>query len=216
MGENESPTKVYTFNWWDSTNSVCKDGVIALNGSQYTYLGSTGIMAPIRCNSIKSASEQTLPWENYNNILNNIVWLLRGNLLQCYAYYFGKNCYDSTFTFGSNNIIGEHCYNIISTGTINNNIFSNFCNNISLNSCEGSFFGNGCSNITSLVSSIRNIIIDSGNRFIALNSSQGNTIQNIRIALGVNNTNTLKTIDHVQSGTIQTTYKPIDSVEISV
>lgn len=214
--DNGVNTWVYTFNWWDTTNSVCKDGVITLNGTQYTAYGNSGIIAPIRNNYIQNKSKQTLPFVNYNNILNNIVWLLYGDVPECCNYSIKTGCNNLTLSSGSNNIFEGNNFDIVLTGSATNNIFSSSCSSISLKNCFDSFFGNSCAHITSSVQVIRGIIIEPSNKFITLNSPQSNVIQNVRIALGVNNTTSVKTINHVQNSSIQTVYKPANSVEISV
>ena len=214
--DNGVNTWVYTFNWWDTTNSVCKDGVITLNGTQYTAYGNSGIIAPIRNNYIQNKSKQTLPFVNYNNILNNIVWLLYGDVPECCNHSIKTGCNNLTLSSGSNNIFEGNNFDIVLTGSATNNIFSSSCSSISLKNCFDSFFGNSCAHITSSVQVIRSIIIEPSNKFITLNSPQSNVIQNVRIALGVNNTISVKTINHIQNSSIQTVYKPANSVEISV
>jgi hypothetical protein len=86
--------------------------------------------------------------------------------------------------------------------------------------------GNGCANITFGTSSAtksyyRRIIIDNGNRYIYLNceksTSSGGYFQNVRIGLGVNNTNTYKTItDGNTNQTFETYYKPSESQTILI
>ena len=169
----------------------------------------------------------TTDWSNdyirhYNNIFGYDCYK---NTLKAYCNYntFGDNCYSNTFgndcysnTFGNDcrsNTFGDNCYY---------NTFGNDCrSNTFGNDCHSNTFGNDCNNNTFLKDYSYFIIIESGNQYINITSTQttsgSNLLRNIKIAQGVNNTTTTKTISHNSvNDTFQTIYKPVNSVEVSV
>lgn len=145
---------------------------------------------------------------NYNSFGNNCYSNTFGNE---YSYNsFGNNCYSNTF--------GSNCY----SNTFGNNCYSNsFGSN-----CESNSFESDCHHIKfgdslSAKSKYKYIIVENGNQHIYLDTTQttssSNWIQNIKIAQGVNNTTTWKTITHnTANDTFQTVYQPANSQTISV
>ena len=164
----------------------------------------------------------------------------------CISNTFGDRCDHNTFeggcrhntfkneciynTFGdscTNNTLGERCRNIYLGQFSVYNTFGNYCTYNTLgNYCKGNTFGNTCYSIkfgdsSSTKSYYKNVIVENGNQYIYLTTDQTTSsstyLQNIRIALGVNNTTTYKTITHPTVGdTFQTTYQPTNSQVISV
>ena len=131
-----------------------------------------------------------------NNLGNDLCSNTFGN--DCDSNTFGNNCNQNSFGNGcSNNNLGNGCYG---------NSFGNYCSSNRFgNDCDYNSFGNGCygnsfsTSTSDLKSYYRYIAIESGNRLINLNctstTSSNNYFQNVRIGLGVNNTDTSKTID---------------------
>ena len=165
----------------------------------------------------------TLSGANYNNIFGNGCYNITfgdnctnntfGN--NCYNNVFGINCSNNTFgngcggnTFGdgcSYNIFENSCYNITFGDNCTNNTFGNNCANSTFgNNCSYNIFGDGCvsntfgSSTQSPQAYFENIIFENGNKLIHLTCNQttssSSKCQNILVALGVNNTNTVKTI----------------------
>ena len=155
----------------------------------------------------------------------------------CYSNTFGFNCYSNTFrykcysnTFGnscSNNTFGSNCYSNTFGNSCYSNTFGYNCySNTFGDNCGSNTFGDGCQYIKFGTSSTtknycRYIIVENGNQYIYLNcsatTSSSSYFQNVKIAQGVNNTSSYKTITHTTAGdTFQTVYKPINTKEISV
>lgn len=157
----------------------------------------------------------------------------------------GIDCSYNTFYVNciSNNLFGECSNNIIGTRSYGNkfeysssitlgarceyNTFESGCRKISLGErCKYNTFGTSCRYITfgtseSTKSYCQYIIVENGNQYIYLDCSATTSssayFQNVKIAQGVNNTTTYKTITHTTAGdTFQTIYKPANSVEVSV
>lgn len=154
----------------------------------------------------------------------------------CYSNTFGDGCYQNTFgnscysnTFGNScyqNIFGNDCSNTFGN-YCSCNTFGNSCSSNTFgNSCERNTFGDDCEYIKLGTSSTAKdycqyIIVENGNQWLYLDCSATTSdsayFQNVKIAQGVNNTSTYKTITHTTAGdTFQTVYKPANSVEVSV
>ena len=146
----------------------------------------------------------------------------------CNSNTFGDGCVTNTFGHScTTNTFGHSCnYN-----TFGNNCGSNAFGNGSLrntfgDSCYYNTFGDGCNEIkfgnsSSTKGYYRNIIVESGNQYIYLycsaTTSSSYPYRNVRIALGVNNTTTWKTItDSDRNQTYETEYQPANSQIISV
>lgn len=142
----------------------------------------------------------------------------------CYSNTFGRNCYTNTFRYYcSNNTFGNDCFNNTFGSTCSRTTFGNNClyntfgdncheatfgdschDNTFGNYCTNNTFGNDCNYITfgsstqSPQSYFENIIFENGNKYINLTCSQttssSNKCRNVLVALGVNNSNTTKTI----------------------
>jgi len=119
-------------------------------------------------------------------------------------------------TFGQNfgnNICGSHIESNVFMG---NNHLNTITNNFTSNK-----FGFFVSNISFNKDFNRYIVIESGNSYIILTSTQTPTqstpLRNITIAQGVNNTTPYKTISHnTLNDTFRTVYQPTDSRVVSV
>ena len=115
----------------------------------------------------------------------------------CRYNTFGNNCYNNTFGgYCSHNTFGNDCYNNTFWNDCYNNTFGGYCSyNTFGNNCHNITFGSSTQNPQSY---FMNIIFESGNQNINLVCSQttsgSSKCQNILVALGVNNTNTAKTI----------------------
>ena len=136
----------------------------------------------------------------------------------CNDNTFGNTCNDNTFGNGcSGNTFGNGC---------SGNTFGNDCRNNTFGSaCYENTFGNDCSSITfgssgTPQSYCNNFIFESGNRNINLVCNQttsGSTpCRNILVSLGVNNSNTNKTITITEvNQTHKTIVKTANDVEIT-
>ncbi len=149
-----------------------------------------------------------------------------------YANTFGKNSNYNTFgNNSSNNTLGTDCnHNMFGNSSTNNtfgnvcydNTFGNECSYNTLgNNISNNTFGNGCNHNTFSKPYTKYVIVENGNQYITLTSTQtpANTrpLRNITIAQGVNNTDTAKTISHnTLNNTYRTVYQPINSVTVSV
>ena len=168
-----------------------------------------------------------------NNCYNNIFGTVNSNnelvtnAGSCSRNTFGTNCYkNKLFNTCNNNSFDIDCHDNEFGTSCTYNKFDTLCAAIKFGSnCSYNTLGNGCTNITFGISSTirsyyRRIIIDSGNRYIYLNcgtSGSSKYYQNVRIGLGVNNTNTYKTIaDGNINQTFETYYKPSESQTILI
>ena len=147
----------------------------------------------------------------------------------CSSNTFGNICYENTFgkaynynTFENNcclNTFGEYCSSNTFGNYCSSNTFGNYCSyNTFGNYCGGNTFGTDKNNPKSYY---KYIIFDNGNRKININctatTSLTNFYQNIRIGLGVNNSDTIKTINDSNVGqTYETYYKPTNSQTITI
>ena len=150
----------------------------------------------------------------------------------CYYNTFGNGCYDNQFgnsfqynTFGNDyydNQFGNYCYYNTFGNYCNDNIFGNECYyNTFGNNCYSNTFGNECQNIKVQKDYVYYIIVENGNKYINITSTQttssSNKLMNFTISQGVNNTTTVKTISHdTVNDTFQTVYQPANSQVISV
>ena len=139
---------------------------------------------------------------------NNII----GNMSSSNS--FGDYC--------SNNIIGNESGHNTFSGSNEAIVFVNYCNYISLAEYSKCItFGNKCDHITFSKLYTQDIIVEGGNKYIELTSTQttsaSNILRNITIAQAVNNSTTLKTISHnTVNDTSKTIYQPINSTIVSV
>lgn len=148
----------------------------------------------------------------YNNIFGTDCFsnYFAGTTQGCHDNQFGNDCHD--------NMLSELCREITFGNGCSNNIFGEDCSRIR--------FGNECSYIKTgtvnrLKSFYSNIIVEDGNRHIYLNCtgtlSDIRYYQNVKIALGVNNTYTWKAIDDSNvNQNFETIYRPSNSLIISV
>ena len=238
-------TWCYTFNYWNSTTSVSED-LAMYNLTSYTNYGLTDYIAPCIRNKLGRSvyNCQTTPFTNYNISLSNIVFLCteivgdscHDNYFenQCYNITFGNFCYYNTFkhnckniTFGNNCsynnfseqsttiTLGERCCEISGKERISNINIADDCRYISI--------GASCRYITLSKNYTYNLTVGDGNQYITITSSLTPTnfgngaLREIYIAPHTNITTTMKTISHNSLGdAFLTTYKPANSVEVSV
>ena len=141
---------------------------------------------------------------------------------------FGCDCYSNTFGDGCGyNTFGNSC----NSNTLGNSCWSNtFGNDCGYNTfgrdCHSNTFGDSCDNIkfgnaSSTKSYCSYNIVENGNQYIYINATgttASNTqYRNVKIAQGVNNTTTYKTItDGNVNQTFQTVYQPANSQVINV
>ena len=168
----------------------------------------------------------------YNNTFGNSFYSNTFGDNCCNANTFGDNCYSNTFgnncsynTFGDNcyyNIFGNNCNTNEFEDSCNANTFGNDCgNNTFGNRCYANTFGNDCGNNKFLKDYSQFIVIENGNRYITLTSTQttssSNVLRNIKIAQGVNNTTKRKTISHnTVNDTFKTVYQNASSTTVNV
>lgn len=154
----------------------------------------------------------------YNSIGNSIQ-NSDNNIIQGNYNVFGTGC-NNNVVKGNNNYISSYCINnILDCGTsynrisIQNSTLEQDCQYNDISSGEHIKLECGCSYITLPPSNY--IIVESGNKYIEV---LGNgIIRNIKIAQGVNNTTTLKTIVHQTSNDeYQTIYKSANSQIITI
>jgi len=167
-------------------------------------------------------------WNNTfgNGVYNNTF----GNTFQsntfgnnCYSNTFGNDCYSNTFGNNCNyNQFGNDCWNNTFGNNCGSNTFGNDCwNNTFGNNCNYNQFGNNCNNIIINKDYIYYIIVENGNQYITITSTQttssANMLRNFTIAQGVNNTSTRKTISHnTVADTFKTTYQNANSTTVDV
>ena len=132
----------------------------------------------------------------------------------CNNNTFGNDCGDNTFGNGyEDNTFGKTCYG---------NTFGNICaSNTFGNNCDKNTFGNGCNNIRVQKDYVHFIIVENGNKYIDITSTQttsaANILRNFTISQGVNNTSTRKTISHNSvNDTFKTTYQNSNSTVVNV
>jgi hypothetical protein len=151
---------------------------------------------------------------NYNNTFGNY----------CTQNTFGNDCYSNTFgNYFQSNTFGNGCGdntfgNYFQSNTFGNDCFNNTFGNDYIGQCS---FGDGVQYCRISKSYFYNNIIENGNQYITITSTQttssSNVLRNIKIAQGVNNTSTMKTISHnTVNDTFQTVYQPVNSQIISV
>lgn len=179
----------YMYGWGDTLSCSCnKIGAYHINTELGEY--AKGILKlPHNVFYNTGVSSQ---W--HNNILSDDCYK---NIFKegCFNNVLGKNCYENVFNnFSRNNVLGANCYKNTFNGYNYNNIL-----------------GNDCNNITIQKNYVSNIIVENGNQYITLTSTQETTsssvLRNITIAQGVNNTTTVKTISHnTVNDTIKTIY----------
>jgi hypothetical protein len=167
---------------------------------------------------------------------------------KCHDMVFGSNCYSNTFdnycssntfdsscfynTFGigcSDNTFGTNCYSNTFGTNCNSNTFGTNCNsntfgtNCNSNTfgynCKSNTFGNGCSYNTFGKSYTQYVIIENGNCYITLTSTETTSdlmmLQNIKIAQGVNNSYTQLDISHnTLNDKFQTVYRAQESQDV--
>lgn len=162
----------------------------------------------------------------YNTLVDNCYFNSFGN--NCFANILENNCYSNRFgTWCQSNTIGTGSYSNIFGGNCCYNRFgNNCCSNTFGDSCSHNTVGNGCNNIKFGTASTAkayctNNIIENGNRYIYIDvtstTSSSTPYRNVKIAQGVNNTSTYKTItDGNVNQTFQTVYQPANSNIISI
>ncbi len=169
-------------------------------------------------------------WFNQNTFGNGCSYNTFGNY--CCYNTFGNGCHYNTFgnycqsnTFGNycqSNTFGNGCYNNTFGNNFYLNTFGNDCyRNTFGNNFEQSSIGDGVNNITVSKGYVKWIIIENGNQKITITSnkttSSSQYIRNIAIALGVNNSSTVKTISHnTTNDTFKTTYQNANSEVVDV
>lgn len=205
------------------------------------YFRSTSSNLSVYGNNFNvNCHDMTFSHHCYNNTfgINNY-----GNSFghSCYDNSFGSGCDDNSFgnectsnSFGNNcdansfdnacrsNSFGNNCRSNSFGYNCDNNSFGNVCDSNSFgNYCDYNSFGNNCYSITFSKQYTQFVIVENGNRYITLTSTQttsnNNYLRNITIAQGVNNTTTQKTISHnTVNDTFKTTYQSVNSQVISV
>lgn len=156
----------------------------------------------------------------YNNTFGN----------SCSYNTFGDMCYDNTFGNScSNNVFGNYCYgNTFIYNSSSYNKVGSGCSYIKragtnpitqLKNCE---IGEGCSNISFPPIYLKNITIEQGIKYLQMSPGSGTTssdiYQNYRFCSGIEGTSSnwkFITLPSANNNFL-TTYKPANSVEISV
>ena len=130
---------------------------------------------------------------------------------------FGNNCEGNSFR--------NYCYNNTFGNSCNYNYFGNNCGYNSFgDSCQNNSFGNDCQYIHFLKDYTWYIIVENGNKYIDVTSTQSTSssskLRNFTITQGVNTdgtSSTKKTISHdTVNDTFKTTYQPTNSQVVSV
>ena len=150
----------------------------------------------------------------------------------CHLNTFGESCSSNTFGDGcESNTFGNRCHNNTFGDECDNNLFGNHCGlntfgkaveyNTFVNQCYYNSFGNAVNHVTFNKNYTYYVIVENGNRYITLTSTEtttsSNWLRNITIAQGVNNINTNKTISHNSvNDTFKTTYQPANSVVVNL
>lgn len=162
----------------------------------------------------------------YCNIFGS--WCYNNILERCEYNIFGNQCSDNELTAGNSygptcarNIFGNRCsYNTLNK--CSSNIFGNDCiYNTFEDYCSYNTFGNNCSYISIQKDYVQNIIVENGNQYIDITSTRATSstaiLRNLKIAQGVNNTTTRKTISHNTINDIfQTIYQPANSQTVTI
>jgi hypothetical protein len=125
-----------------------------------------------------------------------------------------SSCISNTFGYNTqNNTFGNEC---------NSNTFGNECNSNTFgNDCDSNTLGNYCQQIIFNKDYVQNVIIENGNQYITLTSTEITSsslpLRNITIAQGVNNSTTVKTISHnTLNDAFKTTYQSTNSQVINI
>ena len=169
----------------------------------------------------------------FNTFVNNCQFNTFGNT--CYSNTFGNSCTSNAFgndcgsnTFGNSctsNAFGNDCGSNTFGNSCTSNAFGNDCDHNTFgNNCLSNTFGNNCYQIIFNKDNVRNVMIENGNRYITLTSTQSPTgftpLRNITIAQGVNNGNSessRKTISHnTLNDEFKTTYQSSNSQIINI
>ena len=170
--------------------------------------------------------------DSYSNTLGNYCYSNKIGSY-CSSNTFGNSCSSNTFGSGGygyyccSNSFGNECKNNMIGSSCSVNSFGNECKNNTLGDvCNSNTFGNGCQyikfgNSSSAKSYYEGIIVENLNEYIYLDTTQttssSNKIKNVKIAQGVNNTTTYKTISHnTVNDAFQTVYQSANSVIVSV
>ena len=198
--DNGTNTSVYTFNLYRTDTDVIEDASIVGN----TLTNDEGHIDGVYGNKMGVVSEYAMytdqsEFEHTQFVLNNNVFLTLGedgDYYGCYSNTFGVDCYNNTF--------GNECYN---------NTFGGWC--------LFNTFGESCQNNTFGKDYTQYVIIENGNKYITLTSTQttsvSDALRNIKISQGVNNTTSTKTISHnTLNDTFQTIYQAANSTIVNV
>ena len=152
-----------------------------------------------------------------NNVNNNSI----GNSV--YRNTIGNGFYNNSIgnSFNENSIGNEFSGNSIGNVFQNNSIGNYFYNNSIGNYFQYNSIGNSCQNIRIQKDYVYYVIIENGNQYIDITSTQttsgSNMLRNFTLAQGCNNTTTRKTISHNSvNDTFKTTYQPTNSQVVSV
>lgn len=150
----------------------------------------------------------------------------QGSSYNTIGNYFTGNTFGNSF---AQNSIGNYCRNNTFGDIFINSALGNNCSgNTFSNACDGITLGNNVTKINVQKPYTASIIIENGNSFINLTSSQTTTVtdklRNITIAQGVNNATSagtndanVKTISHdTLNDTFRTVYQPVNTVNVSV
>ena len=203
-----------------SSSSTCYNNVLSF-GSKYNTFGTN-------CSSNKFANY--CHHNDFGDACNN-------NVLGTSCYYndFGNYCNYNVLGAGVQYCsLGYSCESNTFVQNNRNNVMGNYCNNNTFeclssyctlgSTCTYNVFGINSFYIKfgtsdTVKSYYQYIVIDPGNKYIYLNFTENSSspCRNIRIAQGVNNTTTWKTItDTNVNQTYQTIYQPANSKIISV
>jgi hypothetical protein len=153
---------------------------------------------------------------NYNNLCNESMYNTFD--INCHHNTFGNSCDSNKLKESSSyNTFGEDCNNNTINSYSSYNSLGNGCKgNVISTDCDNNSLGNYCEYIIFNKSYFRNIIVDSGNCNINLSTSATTSsikkYQNVRICLGVNNTDNYKNItDTNVKQDFETLYRPKNS-----
>jgi hypothetical protein len=207
--ETGTDTSVYTFNLYRTDTDVIEDASIVGN----TLTNDEGHISGVYGNKMGVVSEYAMytdqsEFEHTQFVLNNNAFLTLGedgDYYGCYSNTFGDDCYNNTFGTGcGSNTFGNECYN---------NTFGGWC--------LFNTFGESCQNNTFGKDYTQYVIIENGNKYITLTSTQttsvSDALRNIKISQGVNNTTSTKTISHnTLNDTFQTIYQAANSTIVNV
>lgn len=136
---------------------------------------------------------------------------------------FGNDCKENTFGDDcQHNTFGNYCQRNTFGRSCSNNTFGGGCyNNTFGRGCSNNTFGNDCRDINFQKDYIYYCIIENGNQYINITSTQTTSLSmklcNFTVSQGVNNSATVKTISHnTVNDTFKTTYQNSSSTVVNI